>query len=228
MVFSDYKKDIGGIIMKKDLTELVFILDRSGSMSGLENDTIGGYNSMIMKQKKESGSANVTTVLFDHSYEVLHDRVNLRDLKPMTKEEYYVRGSTALLDAIGLTIEKMIRVARHTAEDKKAEHVMFVITTDGMENASQEFSYERVRRMIEHQKERYNWEFIFLGANMDAMATAERFGIHRDRSATYKADSRGTQLNYDVLSDAISRKRADLDIAGNWKERIEKDYKNRK
>lgn len=214
--------------MRKNLTELVFILDRSGSMSGLEKDTIGGYNSMIEKQKKELGEANVTTVLFDHSYEVLHDRVALSRLNPMSHKDYYVRGSTALLDAIGLSLEKMIRVARYSNEDEKAEHVMFVITTDGMENASQEFTYSKIRRMIEHQKERYNWEFIFLGANMDAVETAQRFGIQKDRSATYRADSHGTKLNYNALSEAISRKRANLDISINWKEQIEDDFKNRK
>ena len=228
MIFFVYRKDIGGITMKNSLTELVFILDRSGSMSGLENDTIGGFNSMIEKQKREDGDANVTTVLFDHTFELLHDSVNLSYLQPMSDKEYYVRGSTALLDAIGKTIKKMVRNARTTPEHMKAEHVIFVITTDGMENSSVEYSYSQIRNMIEFQKERYNWEFIFLGANMDAIKTAEQFGIKRDRSATYHADSFGTALNYDVLNEAIKLKRANLDIPENWKERIEKDYKNRK
>lgn len=214
--------------MKKNLTELVFILDRSGSMSGLESDTIGGYNSMLDKQKKEPGEVAITTVLFDDKYELLHDRINLRGIAPITDKEYFVRGSTALLDAIGKTINKIGNVQKHTSEDERAEHVMFVITTDGMENASREFSYEKVRQMIERQKSKYGWEFIFLGANIDAIATAERFGISKDRAANFNADGEGTLLNYEVISETVSGLRASKVIAENWKDRIEDDYKRRK
>lgn len=213
--------------MKKDLTELVFILDRSGSMSGLESDTIGGYNAMLEKQKKEPGEAVITTVLFDDKVELLHDRINLRGIAPITEKEYFVRGSTALLDAVGLTINKIGNVQKHTAEEERAEHVMIVITTDGMENASREFSYEKVRRMIEHQRSKYGWEFIFLGANIDAVATAERFGIDRNRATNYKADREGTLLNYDVISETVSCLRASKVIREDWKERIDEDFKRR-
>lgn len=213
--------------MKKDLTELVFILDRSGSMSGLESDTIGGYNAMLEKQKKEPGEAIVTTVLFDDSYELLHDRINLRGIAPITDKEYFVRGSTALLDAVGRTINKIVNVQKRTAEEERAENVMFIITTDGMENASREFTYEKVREMIEYQKNKYGWEFIFLGANIDAIATAERFGISKDRASNYNADSEGTLLNYEVISETVSSIRANRKISENWKERIDEDFKKR-
>ncbi|MBP7279352.1 MAG: VWA domain-containing protein [Sedimentibacter sp.] len=213
--------------MKKGLTELVFILDRSGSMSGLESDTIGGYNAMLEKQKKEQGDAVITTVLFDDRYELLHDRINLRGIEPITEKEYYVRGSTALLDAVGRTISKIGNVQKHTAEDERAESVMFVITTDGMENASREYSYEKVRRMIEHQKSKYGWEFIFLGANIDAVDTAECFGIGQDRAVNYNADSEGTLLNYEVISETVSCLRASREISEDWKDRIEEDFKKR-
>ena len=213
--------------MKKGLTELIFILDRSGSMSGLGSDTIGGYNAMLEKQKKEQGEAVITTVLFDDKYELLHDRINLRGIEPITEKEYYVRGTTALLDAVGRTISKIVNVQKHTAEDERAENVMFVITTDGMENASREYSYEKVRRMIEHQKNKYGWEFIFLGANIDAVDTAERFGIGQDRAVNYNADSEGTLLNYEVISETVSCLRACREISEDWKDRIEEDYKKR-
>jgi hypothetical protein len=214
-------------MMKKDLTELVFILDRSGSMSGLESDTIGGYNAMLEKQKKEPGEALITTVLFDDKYELLHDRINIRGLALITDKEYYVRGTTALLDAIGNTINKLANVQKRTSEDERAEHVMFVITTDGMENASREFSYEKIRQMIEHQKSKYGWEFIFLGANIDAIETAERFGISKDRATNYHADSEGTLLNYEVISETVSCLRANRKISENWKERIDEDFERR-
>lgn len=210
--------------MKKGLTELVFILDRSGSMSGLESDTIGGYNAMLEKQKSEPGEALITTVLFDDRYELLHDRINIRGIEPITDKEYFVRGSTALLDAVGKTINKIGNVQKHTTKDERAEQVMFVITTDGMENASREFTYEKVRQMIENQKSKYGWEFIFLGANIDAISTAERFGISKDRATNYNADSEGTLLNYEVISEAISSIRASNTISENWKERIEEDF----
>ena len=213
--------------MKKGLTELIFILDRSGSMSGLESDTIGGYNAMLEKQKKEPGEAVITTVLFDDRYELLHDRINIRGIEPITEKEYYVRGTTALLDAVGRTISKIVNVQKHTVEDERAENVMFVITTDGMENASREYSYEKIRRMIEHQKSKYGWEFIFLGANIDAIDTAGRFGIGQDRAVNYNADSEGTLLNYEVISETVSCLRACREISEDWKDRIEEDYKKR-
>jgi len=215
------------IIMKKGLTELIFILDRSGSMSGLESDTIGGYNAMLEKQKKEPGEAVITTVLFDDKYELLHDRINIRGIEPITEKEYYVRGTTALLDAVGRTISKIVNVQKHTVEDERAENVMFVITTDGMENASREYSYEKIRQMIEHQKSKYGWEFIFLGANIDAVDTAERFGIGQDRAVNYNADSEGTLLNYEVISETVSNLRACCEISEDWKDRIEEDFKKR-
>ncbi|NLL06570.1 MAG: hypothetical protein GX270_12470 [Clostridiaceae bacterium] len=214
--------------MKKGLTELVFILDRSGSMSGLESDTIGGYNALLQKQKNESGQAFITTVLFDDKYELLHDRINLQGIEPITDREYFVRGSTALLDAVGKTINKIVNVQKHTLESERAEHVMFVITTDGMENASREFSYKKISQMIEQQKSKYGWEFIFLGANIDAIATAERFGISKDRAANYNADSEGTLLNYEVISETVSCMRANKAISQEWKERIEEDFSKRK
>ncbi len=213
--------------MKKGLTELVFILDRSGSMSGLESDTIGGYNGLLEKQKQEGGEAVITTVLFDDHVELLHDRINLRGVAPITEKEYFVRGSTALLDAIGKTISKIGNAQKHTAEEERAERVLFVITTDGMENASREYSLKLVREMIERQKTRYGWEFLFLGANIDAAETAESFGIHRDMAVNYNPDGEGTQLNYQVLSDVVTSFRDGATIHENWKATIEKDHKKR-
>lgn len=211
--------------MKK--TEIIFILDRSGSMSGLEEDTIGGYNSMLKKQQKEEGEAIVTTVLFDHEYEIIHDRINIREILPITGKEYFVRGSTALLDAIGTTINKIINVTRNTRKEYQADKVMFVIITDGMENSSCEYGYERVKAMIERQKGKYKWEFIFLGANIDAISTAAKFGIDENRAANYNADSEGIQLNYGAVCDMILDIRQSKGISDNWKEKIEKDYKKR-
>ncbi|SKA87736.1 hypothetical protein SAMN05443428_10849 [Caloramator quimbayensis] len=213
--------------MKKGLTELVFILDRSGSMSGLESDTIGGFNSMLEKQKKEEGQALVTTVLFDDKYELLHYRIDIKNIMPLTEKEYYVRGTTALLDAIGKTINKIVNEQKSLQEQERAEHVMFVIITDGMENASIEFSYEKVRQMIEHEKSKYGWEFIFLGANIDAISAAERFGISRDKAANYNADSKGTLLNYEVISETISCFRTNHKISKDWKRRIDEDFEKR-
>lgn len=213
--------------MKADLTELVFILDKSGSMSGLESDTIGGYNAMLKKQQAEQGEAIVTTVLFDDKYELLHDRINIKGIRPITEKEYYVGGCTALLDAIGKTIHKIGNVQKNTIEDQRAEKVMFVITTDGMENASREYSYEKIRSMIENQKTKYGWEFIFLGANIDSAATAESMGISPDRAANFHADSKGTALNYCVVSELVSNYRANKPIDGNWKKEIDEDYKGR-
>lgn len=213
--------------MKKGLTELVFILDRSGSMAGLESDTIGGYNSLLEKQKKEEGEATVTTVLFDDRYELLHDRINLKGISAITDNEYFVRGSTALLDAIGKTIHKIGNVQKHTSEEERAEKVLFVITTDGMENSSREYNSANIKTMIERQKERYGWEFLFLGANIDAVETAARFGIAEDRAVNYHADQEGTQLNYSVVCEAVTNMRVGKGISSDWKARIDEDYKKR-
>ena len=177
--------------MKKGLTELVFVLDKSGSMSGLEKDTIGGFNSMLEKQKEVDGECLITTVLFDNGYELLHDRIDIRAVSPITEKEYSVGGSTALLDAIGRTINKISNAQRHTADEFRAENVMFVIITDGEENASREYSSDKVKAQIQRQKEKYGWEFVFLGANIDAVETASRFGIAPDRAQNYHADGEG-------------------------------------
>ena len=190
--------------MKKNLTELVFILDKSGSMSGLEKDTIGGFNSMLEQQRKVDGECVITTVLFDNRYELLHDRIDIRAVQPMTEQEYFVGGSTALLDAIGKTIHKIGTVQKNTAEDYRAEKVMFVIITDGEENASRCYSSMQIRQMIQHQKERYGWEFIFLGANIDAVETAGRFGIDADRAVDYVPDGEGTELNFRIMSQTVA------------------------
>ena len=194
--------------MKKGLTELVMILDRSGSMGGLEADTIGGFNGMIEKQKREDGEAYVSVVLFDDVSEVIYDRVNIHKVEPMTDRQYYVRGCTALLDAVGRAIHHIGIVHRYARTEDVPEKTLFIITTDGMENASREYSYERVRHMIEKQKEKYGWEFIFLGANIDAAREAERFGIHRSRAVRYENDCIGTRINYSVMSDVVSRARS--------------------
>ena len=209
-------------------TEIVFILDRSGSMSGLEEDTIGGYNSMLKKQQKEEGEAIVTTILFDHEYDIVHDRTNLKEISPLTEDEYFVRGSTALLDAVGMTIGKIVNATKNTKKEHQADKVMFVIITDGMENASREYGYEKIKGMIEKQKEEDDWEFIFLGANIDAIATAAKFGINEDRAANYNADSEGTQLNYAVVSEFIADLRSENKVMDNWKEKIDEDYFVRK
>ena len=214
--------------MKKNLTEIVFILDRSGSMSGLEADTIGGFNSMIEKQKKAEGEALISTVLFDNTSEVIHDRVDVQSIKPITDADYTVRGCTALLDAIGGAIHHIGNVHKYARAEDVPEHTLFVITTDGMENASRHYNAERVKQMIERQKARYGWEFLFLGANIDAISTARRFGIGADRAVNYHADSQGTRLNYEVVSETVSCMRAGAPIAADWKRKIEKDFKSRK
>lgn len=190
--------------MKQDRTELVFILDKSGSMAGLESDTIGGFNSMLQKQRALEGECRITTVLFDDRYELLHDRIDIRAVSPMTDREYQVGGSTALLDAVGRTVRKLVGVQKNTAEEYRAEKVMFVIITDGEENSSQEYSADRVKAMIEHEKERYGWEFVFLGANIDAVETAAHFGISADRAADYVPDAQGTELNFQAMSEAVA------------------------
>ena len=214
--------------MKKNLTEIVFILDRSGSMSGLEADTIGGFNSMIEKQKKEAGEALISTVLFDNFSEVIHDRVPIGRVEPMTDREYYVRGCTALLDAIGGAIHHIGNIHKYAREEDVPEHTLFVITTDGMENASRRYDSETVKKMIERQKAKYGWEFLFLGANIDAVETASRFGIGADRAVNYHSDHQGTQLNYEVLSAAVSTVRSSATLGTEWKKRIDEDYEARK
>ena len=210
------------------MTELVFIIDRSGSMSGLEKDTIGGFNSMIERQKKETGEALVSTVLFDTESVVIHDRLPLENVPRMTEKEYYVGGCTALLDAIGGAIRHIGNIHKYARKEDVPEKTLFVITTDGCENASRRYDYDKVRHMIERQKEKYGWEFLFLGANIDAAAEAKRFGIDADRAANYHCDEAGTALNYQVLSDVVCSVRMGVDIEPDWKARIDRDYKERR
>ena len=209
------------------MTELVFILDRSGSMSGLEKDTIGGFNSMIEKQKREEGAAVVSTVLFDSESIVIHDRLPLDKVTLMTEEEYFPRGSTALLDAVGGAIHHIGNIHKYARKEDVPEKTMFIITTDGYENASKHYSYDKVRKMIERQKEKYGWEFLFLGANIDAAAEAKRFGISADRAVNYKCDEEGTALNYEVISEAVRTVRASRPLGASWKKRIDEDVQKR-
>jgi len=212
------------------MTEFVFILDRSGSMSGLENDTIGGFNSMLLKQREEPGDCRITTVLFDDRCEILHDRIDIGAVGEITSREYFVRGSTALLDAVGKTILKIGGAQKNTAEEYRAEKVLFVITTDGYENASREFSYCKVKSMIENRKKRYGWEFIFLGANIDAAEAAGRFGIARNRAQNYCNDGDGIALNFRVVGETLTKYRATrafTKIGDDWNAEIERDYKER-
>lgn len=214
--------------MKKNLTEIVFILDRSGSMAGLEADTIGGFNSMIEKQKLEPGEAVVSTLLFDNLCDVIHDRVDIQRIAPMTGKEYYVRGSTALLDAVGGAIHHIGNVHKYAREEDRPEKTLFIITTDGMENASRKYSYDRVKMMLRRQEERYGWEFLFLGANIDAAKEAARFGIRADRAANYHADPMGTGIVYETLNDAVCQVRNNAaPLSADWKRRVDRDYKAR-
>ena len=213
--------------MKKNLTEIVFILDRSGSMAGLEDDTIGGFNAMIEKQKQEPGEALVSTVLFDNESEVIHDRVNIQEIEPMTRKEYYVRGCTALLDAVGSAIHHIGNVHKYAREEDRPEKMLFVITTDGMETASRKYTYDRLKMMIERQKEKYGWEFLFLGANIDAAREAARFGISADRTANYHADSEGTAVIYEAVSEAVCNVRASRPMTADWKKKVDADYRKR-
>lgn len=213
--------------MKKGLTELVFILDKSGSMSGLESDTIGGYNAMLKKQQDVEGECRITTVLFDNNYEILHDRIDIRAVRPITEKEYFVGGTTALIDAMGRTIHKIINVQRNTDEAYRAEKVMFVIITDGYENASREYTADKVRALIRQQTDKYGWEFIFLGANIDAVETARHYGISPDRAQNYHADSDGIELNFRVMGEAITKYRHSNALPEDWKDEIDRDYKGR-
>ena len=210
------------------MTELIFILDRSGSMSGLESDTIGGFNSMIEKQKKEEGEAVVSTVLFDNESVVIHDRLPLDKVPRMTEKEYFTRGCTALLDAVGGAIHHIGNVHKYAREEDRPEKTLFVITTDGMENASRKYSYDRLKTMIRRQKEKYGWEFLFLGANIDAAREAARFGIGADRAANYHADREGTHVIYETVSEAITQVRCcAAPLSADWKQRVDEDYKKR-
>lgn len=213
--------------MRKNLTEIVFILDRSGSMSGLEQDTIGGFNSMIKQQKNAEGEALISTILFDNVSEVLYDRINVKDIQPLSDHDYMVRGCTALLDAIGGAIHHIGNIHKYARREDVPEHIMFVITTDGMENASRYYSSNKVKQMIERQKIKYGWEFLFFGANIDAVETARLFGIDEDRAVNYQCDSEGTALNYEVISEAISAVRCSVPLGSNWKKRIDEDFKKR-
>ena len=214
--------------MKKNLTELVFILDKSGSMAGLEADTIGGFNGMIERQKKEPGEALVSTVLFSDASRVIHDRVNLQKVEPMTDRQYCVGGCTALIDAIGGAIHHIGNVHKYAREEDRPEHTIFVITTDGMENASRHYSADEVRAMVKHEQEKYGWEFLFLGANIDAVETAGRFGISEDRAVNFVNDAAGQALNYAEVSEAVRTVRACAPLTRSWKNRIEKDYQARR
>lgn len=214
--------------MKKGLTEIVFILDRSGSMSGLEADTIGGFNSLIKKQRKEPGEALVSTVLFDDTCDVIHDRVPMEKVAKLTEDTYFVRGCTALLDAVGGAIHHIGNIHKYARDEDRPEKTLFIITTDGMENASRRYTYKKVKQMVERQKAMYGWEFLFFGTNMDAIAVAGNIGIHADRAVTYQCDEEGTALNYEVLGEAIHHVRSsDKMLAPSWKRKIDEDVKRR-
>ncbi len=213
--------------MNSNLTEIVFILDRSGSMAGLEADTIGGFNAMVERQKKEPGEALLSAVLFSDCSRVLYDRADVRKIEPMTEQQYQVGGCTALLDAIGGAVRHIANVHKYAREEDRPGKTIFVITTDGMENASCVFTYDKVQRMVRHEQEKYGWEFLFLGANMDAISAARSFGIREDRAVRYCGDSAGTELNYRVLSETVARVRRRERISADWSAPIEADYSRR-
>lgn len=213
---------------ENNITELVFILDRSGSMSSLESDTIGGFNAMIAKQKREDGKAYVSTILFDNESSVLHDRMPLSEIPKMTSKDYHVRGCTALVDAIGGAIHHIENIHKYARPEDVPAHTMFIITTDGQENASYKYSSETVKKMIERQKEQHGWEFLFIGANIDAIETAASFGIARNRAVNYHADSEGTQVLYETISAPISAMRSNQQISDNWSTQIEENFRKRK
>lgn len=214
--------------MENNITELVFILDRSGSMAGLESDTIGGFNALIDKQRKQSGECYVSTVLFGNVSEVLHDRLKLADIPKMTDRDYTVRGCTALIDAIGGAIHHIGNIHKYARPEDVPEHTMFVITTDGMENASRRYSSDEVKKMIERQKEQYGWEFLFIGANIDSVETAKNFGIGADRAVNYHADSQGTAVVFDTVAETVCCVRASMPLAPSWSKNIIEDYNGRK
>lgn len=212
--------------LNNNITEIVFILDRSGSMSGLEKDTIGGFNAMIEKQKKQDGKAYVSTVLFDHESVVLHDRLPLEQIKPMTEDDYTVRGCTALLDAIGGAVKHIGNIHRYSRPEDVPEHTMFVITTDGLENASRKYNSRDIKRLIESKKEE-GWEFLFIGANIDAIETANDYGISADRAVNYNADSQGTGVVFEAVSETVAKFRGGQKVAPCWSKKINDDYNNR-
>lgn len=212
---------------KNNVTELVFILDRSGSMSGLEADTIGGFNAMIEKQRKEDGECYVSTVLFDNHAEVLHDRVKLSKIRPMTDKEYTVHGGTALIDALGGAIHHIGNIHKYARPEDVPTHTMLIITTDGIENASRKYTSECVKQMIERQKEKYGWEFLFIGANIDAVETAARYGIDRNRAVNYNADKEGTRVVYESVAKAVCSVRNCEDLSEDWCAEIDADYQKR-
>ena len=219
--------------MKENLTELVFILDKSGSMSGLEKDTIGGFNSMIADQKKEEGEVIISTVLFDTYVKVLHDRKDIRKVSKLTDKDYRPGGCTALLDALGNAISHIESVQMDMPEDERPAKTMFVITTDGQENSSREYTYANIKKMVRKMQQKKDWEFLFLGANMDAIGAAADIGIRADRAVRYECDSAGTALNYSVLSKTVGKFRAaKAECVGaaleNWQEDIEQDFETRK
>ena len=211
---------------KNHLTELVFILDRSGSMAGLEQDTIGGFNSLIAKQKKQDGECYVSTVLFDNVSEVVHDRVKLSEIRPMTEKDYYVRGCTALIDAIGGAVKHIGNIHKYARPEDVPEHTMFVITTDGLENASRKYSSDEVKKMIENKK-KDGWEFLFIGANIDSVETARRVGIGADRAVNYHADKQGTAVLYDTVAETVCCMRENRPIGASWSKKISEDFENR-
>ena len=213
--------------MNKNLTEIVFILDRSGSMAGLENDTIGGFNAMVEKQKKEPGEAVLSAVMFSDDSTVIYDRADIRNVEPMTDRQYFVGGCTALLDAIGGAVHHIGNVHKYAREEDRPGKTIFVITTDGMENASRFYSYKEVQRMVKHEQEKYGWEFLFLGANMDAISAARSFGIREDRAVRYACDGAGTSLNFKVPGQAISMARSGREIDDAWCAEIVEDFESR-
>ena len=213
--------------MENNSTELVFILDRSGSMSGLEKDTIGGFNGMIGKQRKQEGECYVTTFLFDDRTEFLHDRLRLNDVTEMTEDQYYVRGCTALIDAIGIALTHIESIHRYVRPEDVPAHTLFIITTDGMENASRKYTASAVREMIERKRKNCGWEFLFLGANIDAVETASALGIAEDNAANYCSDPAGTALNYEAVGKAITELRCNRPITSSWKEDVERDWRER-
>lgn len=214
--------------IKNNITELVFILDRSGSMAGLESDTIGGFNSLIEKQRRQDGECYVSTVLFDNVSEVLHDRIKLSKVPKMTERDYYTRGATALIDAIGGAIHHIGNIHKYARPEDVPEHTMFVITTDGMENASHIYDSAQVKQMIERQKKEYGWEFLFIGANIDAVETARNFGIGADRAVNYHADKKGTRVLYEAVSETVGQMRASASLSADWSKEIQEDFESRK
>ena len=214
--------------MKNNTTELVFILDRSGSMSGFESDTIGGFNSILEKQKKEDSKCYISTVLFDTDYQLLHDRVDISEMKPMTGDDYCVGGCTALLDAVGRTIRHIAKIHKYARPEDVPEKTLFVITTDGYENASRHFDADEIKRMVEHEKEKYGWEFIFLGADIDAVETAGRIGIDRSRAANYRKDTVGNETMFCSVNEAITMTRSCAPIDDSWKADVDRDFEERK